>query len=71
MPSPKLLIIWHSRTGTAEALAAAAAEGAGDAGLLKPARDVEPQDLLDASGYLFAVSAYHVNGAAADRAEAK
>ncbi|WP_435200641.1 flavodoxin family protein [Qipengyuania sp. 902] len=54
MPSPQLLIIWHSRTGTAEALAAAAAEGAGDVGLLKPACDVEPQDLLDASGYLFA-----------------
>lgn len=54
MSSPRLLIIWHSRTGTAEALAAAAAEGAGEAGLQKPARDVEPQDLLNASGYLFA-----------------
>ena len=54
MSSLQLLIIWHSRTGTAEALAAAAAEGAGEAALFKPARDIEPQDILDASGYLFA-----------------
>ena len=54
MSSPQLLIIWHSRTGTAEALAAAAAEGAGEAALFKPAQDVEPQHILDASGYLFA-----------------
>ena len=54
MSSLQLLIIWHSRTGTAEALAAAAAEGAGEAVLLKSAQDIEPHDILDASGYLFA-----------------
>ncbi len=54
MSPSQILIVWHSRTGTAEALAAAAAKGAGEAALLKPACDVQPQDLLDASGYLFA-----------------
>lgn len=49
-----LAIIWHSRTGTAEALARAAKEGAGDGAVLLCAEDVSPDDLLDAQGYLFA-----------------
>jgi NAD(P)H-dependent FMN reductase len=49
-----LLIVWHSRTGTAEALARAAAEGAGNRALFKSAQEVEAADLLAASGYLFA-----------------
>ena len=51
--STSLLVIWHSRTGTARAMAHAAMEDAGDAALCKRAEDVEPQDLLDAAGYLF------------------
>lgn len=54
MGSGKLLIVWHSRTGTAEALAHAAFAGAGNRGLLLPARDCEPNNLLEAEGYLFA-----------------
>lgn len=49
-----LAIIWHSRTGTAEALARAAKEGAGDGAVLLCAEDVSPDDLLEAQGYLFA-----------------
>lgn len=49
-----LLIVWHSRTGAARALAEAAAEGAGAAARLLPADRVQPADLLDAAGYLFA-----------------
>ncbi len=48
-----LAIVWHSRTGTAEALARAAKDGAGDAGRLLAARDTSPGDLLSADGYLF------------------
>ncbi|MAC31691.1 MAG: flavodoxin [Altererythrobacter sp.] len=48
-----LLIAWHGRTGTSEALAASAAEGAADNGSLLPAADVTPDDLLAAAGYLF------------------
>jgi multimeric flavodoxin WrbA len=53
-----LAIIWHSRTGASEALAAAAAagaraaEGAGPCALLR-AEDAAPADLLAAAGYLF------------------
>ena len=43
-----LAIIWHSRTGTAEALARAAKEGAGDGAVLLCAEDVSPDDLLEA-----------------------
>ncbi|MDK2761850.1 MAG: flavodoxin family protein [Sphingopyxis sp.] len=50
--APHLLIVWHSRTGGSEALARAAAEGAGDAKLVAAA-DVTPGDLLAAGGYLF------------------
>lgn len=49
-----LLIVWHSRTGAARALAEAAADGAGHAARLVAADEVQPHDLLDASGYLFA-----------------
>ncbi len=51
-----LLIIWHSRTGAAEAMARAAFEGAkgeGEARILR-ASEAGPEDLLAAAGYLFA-----------------
>lgn len=48
-----LLIIWHSRTGGAEALAAAAAKGAGGGATLLAADDVKPKHLLSALGYMF------------------
>ncbi|MDG5749489.1 NAD(P)H-dependent oxidoreductase [Qipengyuania sp. XHP0207] len=54
MASSKLLIAWHSRTGTAESLARAAAEGAGGRAHLMKAADVMPPHLLEAGGYLFA-----------------
>ena len=50
--APHLLIAWHSRTGGSEALARAAADGAGSARLLA-ADEVAPDDLLAAGGYLF------------------
>ena len=53
MADATLLIIWHSRTGASEALAQAAAAGAGDAARLMAAAEVEPDDLLAARGYLF------------------
>ncbi len=53
MDGPPLLIAWHSRTGTAQGLAAAAARGGGDRALLLAAEDVEPRNLLAAQGYLF------------------
>ncbi|MBR2173277.1 NAD(P)H-dependent oxidoreductase [Sphingopyxis sp.] len=63
--APHLLIAWHSRTGGSEALARAAAEGAGTAKLvaaaaegagtakLVAANDVTPEALQAAAGYLF------------------
>lgn len=48
----RLLIVWHSRTGASEAMARAAAEGAGDALLLR-ADAVSAEALLAAGGYLF------------------
>lgn len=51
LPS-RLLIVWHSRTGASEAMARAAAEGAGDALLLR-ADAVSGEALLAAGGYLF------------------
>ncbi len=48
----QLVVIWHSRTGGAEAMAQAIASGAGACWLLK-AEDVGPDDLLRASGYVF------------------
>ena len=50
--TPHLLIAWHSRTGGSQALARAAAEGAGTAKLIA-ADDVTPGLLLAAGGYLF------------------
>ena len=51
-----LLIVWHSRTGAARAMAQAAWQGAqteGEARLIA-AEDAEPGDLLAAQGYIFA-----------------
>lgn len=52
----RLLIVWHSRTGAARALAQAAFEGAGgEAGAsLLSAEQVTPDVMLAAGGYLFA-----------------
>lgn len=51
-----LLIVWHSRTGAARAMAAAAADGAGLAGpvALVAADAATPEGMLAASGYIFA-----------------
>jgi NAD(P)H-dependent FMN reductase len=52
-----LLIVWHSRTGGAQAMAHAAATAAQAAGeaIVKslPAAETQPADLLAADGYLF------------------
>lgn len=53
MPAPKLAIVWHSRTGAAEAMARSAAAGAGEDGLLLAAAEAMPEVLLDAAGYFF------------------
>ena len=51
-----LLIVWHSRTGAARAMAHAAHDGAAAAGeaLLLRADEAAPEHLLAAGGYLFA-----------------
>lgn len=49
-----LAIVWHSRTGAAQAMARAALAGAGDVGALIRAENAEPEFLLAAGGYLFA-----------------
>ena len=53
---PRLLIIYHSRTGGTRQMAEAAAEAAGNETdtELKRAEHVMPDDLLAADGYLFA-----------------
>lgn len=48
-----LLILWHSRTGAARALAQAAASAAGSTARLIEAEDAQPADFLSAGGYLF------------------
>lgn len=50
-----LAIIWHSRTGTARAMAEAAAGGAEAEGACRliEAEFTVPEDLLEAAGYLF------------------
>lgn len=50
-----LLIVWHSRTGAAEAMARAAAEGAALEGSsqLVAADGATPQHVLAAAGYIF------------------
>lgn len=50
---PLLAIVWHSRTGAAEALARAAFEGANGRARLLEASNTGPEDLLTAAGYLF------------------
>jgi len=54
----RLLIVWHSRTGAARAMADAAARGAGaEPGVethVLAAEAAGPDDLLAADGYLFA-----------------
>jgi len=50
---PCLLIVWHSRTGASEAMARAAALGAGSVALLVAAADVVPEMLLSADGFIF------------------
>ena len=54
----RLLIVWHSRTGAARAMAEAAARSAGgEAGVevrVLAAEDAQAEDLLAADGYLFA-----------------
>ena len=51
--STTLLIAWHSRTGTARAMAAAAAEGAGDTAVLMSAPEIEPEHFMASGAYLF------------------
>ena len=53
MDHAPLLIVWHSRTGTAHSLADAATAGAGARARSLKAVNVEPADLLAAQGYLF------------------
>lgn len=48
-----LLIVWHSRTGAARALAHAAHAAAGQGARLIAAADATIDDLLGAGGYLF------------------
>ncbi len=52
-PAPLLAIVWHSRTGAARAMAAAAADGAGEGAMLIPAESASADLLLAARGYLF------------------
>jgi multimeric flavodoxin WrbA len=49
-----LAIVWHSRTGAARAMAAAAHDAAQGRARLLAAEEVTPEALLAASGYLFA-----------------
>jgi multimeric flavodoxin WrbA len=49
-----LAIVWHSRTGAAQAMAEAAFAGAGKGARLIRAEDTSPELLLAANGYLFA-----------------
>ena len=51
--TPRLAIIWHSRTGGARAMADAIANGAGDVGRSFPAETVQSDDLAAAQGYIF------------------
>ena len=53
MAAPPLLIVWHSRTGASEAMARAAAEGAGEAATLIEAAETTGDYILAAKGYLF------------------
>ena len=55
MPCAPLAIVWHSRTGAAQAMAHAAAEGAGCHAALIACDQASADDLLRARGYLFVV----------------
>lgn len=48
-----LIIVWHSRTGAALAMAEAALAGAEGRARLVPAAEVTSDDLAEAGGYLF------------------
>lgn len=50
---PRLMILWHSRTGASAALARAAAEGAGASAWLVEAAEASAQMMRSAGGYLF------------------
>lgn len=52
-PSRTLAIIWHSRTGGAQAMAQAIADGAGEDGRMLEAIKVAERDLLAADAYVF------------------
>jgi len=52
-PNASVLILWHSRTGAAKAMAEAAAQGAGEAARLLKSEQAEACDLLGASAFLF------------------
>jgi hypothetical protein len=51
--APRLAIVWHSRTGAAQAMAAAIREGAGESGWLLAAAEATPAQLESAGGYVF------------------
>lgn len=60
--TPRLLIVWHSRTGAARQMAQAMAAGATQAArlceeeidiVMRAALDASSEDMLDAQGYLF------------------
>lgn len=51
--APLLAIVWHSRTGAAQAMATAASQGAGEGTLLVAADAVSAAQLQAAQGYLF------------------
>lgn len=51
--TPLLAIIWHSRTGAARAMAAAAGDGAGECAMLFAAEAASAIQLQAAQGYLF------------------
>lgn len=53
-PECGLLILWHSRTGAARAMAEAVHHAAADTARLLAAADARPHDLLAARGYVFA-----------------
>jgi len=51
--TPVLTIVWHSRTGAAQAMALAALAGAGSGARLVAAAEANPDSLLGSLGYLF------------------
>lgn len=53
MSALRLAIVWHSRTGAAEAMARSAAAGASEDCLLVTAAEATPEVMLEAAGYLF------------------